>query len=138
MEGEFDSVSRYNPTSSLLYFHWVMNDGWQFVSFDVYVQTYLLDLYGSCESIVDASNVFDKMLERDVVAWNATLVGYTRLRLVEIAIKLLYEMSVRNVFLGQSWLVFMSKLRISWKLWKFFEEMQNDGARAYKMTIMNL
>ena len=98
MEGEFDSVSRYNPTSSLLYFHWVMNDGWQFVSFDVYVQTYLLDLYGSCESIVDASNVFDKMLERDVVAWNATLVGYTRLRLVEIAIKLLDEMPMRNIF----------------------------------------
>ncbi|XP_024515135.1 pentatricopeptide repeat-containing protein At3g12770-like [Selaginella moellendorffii] len=40
--------------------------------------TSLLNMYGRCRSIGDAKSLFDRMEERDVVAWNAMLAAFAR------------------------------------------------------------
>eukprot|EP01018_Ginkgo_biloba_P009823 Gb_15506 [translate_table: standard] len=43
---------------------------------DAFVGSALVDMYAKCGSIEDARKVFDKMPKRDVVSWNAMIVGY--------------------------------------------------------------
>lgn len=43
---------------------------------DVYVGSTLVDVYGKCGSLVDAKIVFEKMPQRNVVSWNAMILGY--------------------------------------------------------------
>ncbi|XP_057837544.2 pentatricopeptide repeat-containing protein At2g13600 [Cryptomeria japonica] len=43
---------------------------------NVFVGNALLDMYAKCGCIENARNVFDRMLQRDVVSWNAIIVGY--------------------------------------------------------------
>lgn len=44
---------------------------------DVFVATALVDMYVKSGCIDDAHKVFDKMSSRDVVSWNAVIVGYS-------------------------------------------------------------
>lgn len=46
-----------------------------FVS-DPFVQTGLVAMYSACGHIEDARLMFDKMAERDIVAWNIMIDGY--------------------------------------------------------------
>lgn len=43
---------------------------------DPFVQTGLVRMYAACGRIVDARLVFDKMSQRDVVAWSIMIDGY--------------------------------------------------------------
>lgn len=43
---------------------------------DTRVMSSLVTMYSKCGSITDASKVFDSMLKRDTVAWNAMIVGH--------------------------------------------------------------
>ncbi len=43
---------------------------------DVFVSCSLVDMYAKCGGIKDAERVFNRMATRDVVSWNAMLVGY--------------------------------------------------------------
>ncbi|MCO5583963.1 hypothetical protein L7F22_037881, partial [Adiantum nelumboides] len=38
----------------------------------------LISMYGKCHRLKDAEMVFDKMLERDVVTWNAIIVAHSQ------------------------------------------------------------
>lgn len=40
---------------------------------DPFVETCLMDMYGSCGRITCARNVFDEMSHRDVVTWNTMI-----------------------------------------------------------------
>lgn len=40
------------------------------------VATSVLDMYAKCGSIVEAQNVFNDLLERDIVSWNAIIAAY--------------------------------------------------------------
>ena len=46
---------------------------------NVFVGSVLVDMYVKCGSIEDAQEVFDKMLERDVVTWTAIMAGYVQI-----------------------------------------------------------
>jgi pentatricopeptide repeat protein len=45
---------------------------------DVFVANSLVDIYTKCGSIEDAWRVFNKMLSRDVVTWNAIILGHVK------------------------------------------------------------
>eukprot|EP01018_Ginkgo_biloba_P000568 Gb_34520 [translate_table: standard] len=45
---------------------------------DVYVGSALLDMYAKCGSIEDARQLFDEMLERDLVSWNTMIIAYAQ------------------------------------------------------------
>ncbi|XP_024545861.1 pentatricopeptide repeat-containing protein At1g11290, chloroplastic-like [Selaginella moellendorffii] len=42
---------------------------------DMFVANALVDLYSKCGSLLDARGTFDRMFHRDVVSWNALLLG---------------------------------------------------------------
>eukprot|EP01018_Ginkgo_biloba_P039721 Gb_32164 [translate_table: standard] len=64
---------------------------------DVAVGNALVDMYAKCGSIEDAQNVFDKMLERDMVSWNTMVAGYAQNGDVDKALKLFQNMPEQNV-----------------------------------------
>lgn len=61
------------------------------------VQTALLDMYAKCGFVRDARDVFDKMVDRDIVAWTAMLYGYTKVGMMEEARCLFDTMGQQNV-----------------------------------------
>lgn len=62
------------------------------------VQTALLDMYAKCGSVCDACDVFDGMVERDVVAWTAMICGYAKVGRMVDARLLFDKMGERNSF----------------------------------------
>ncbi|XP_071725456.1 pentatricopeptide repeat-containing protein At4g14820-like [Rutidosis leptorrhynchoides] len=62
-----------------------------FVS-DPFVQTGLVAMYAGCGCIEDARLVFDKMSERDIVAWNIMIDGYCGSGRYDIVLPLIEEM----------------------------------------------
>ncbi|CAA0826656.1 Pentatricopeptide repeat-containing protein [Striga hermonthica] len=72
---------------------------------DVYVCTALVDFYVKCGCMVEAKNVFDKMPERDVVAWNALINGFSSHGMYSDAISLVCKMQKFGVDPNSSTLV---------------------------------
>lgn len=62
------------------------------------VQTALLDMYAKCGYVCDARDVFDGMVERDVVAWTAMIRGYAKAGRMVDARLLFDNMGERNSF----------------------------------------
>eukprot|EP01018_Ginkgo_biloba_P010080 Gb_35396 [translate_table: standard] len=44
----------------------------------IFVGNSLVDMYAKCRTIKDARQVFDKLVDRDVVSWNAIIAGYAQ------------------------------------------------------------
>ncbi|XP_050232115.1 pentatricopeptide repeat-containing protein At4g30700 [Mercurialis annua] len=59
---------------------------------NVYVTTALIDMYAKCGSILEARQLFDSMLEKNEVTWNAMISGYGLHGHGHKALKLFYEM----------------------------------------------
>eukprot|EP01018_Ginkgo_biloba_P019600 Gb_25041 [translate_table: standard] len=58
----------------------------------VFVGNALIDMYAKCGNIKDAHKVFDKMSTRDIVSWNAMIVGYAMHGCGKEALKLFEQM----------------------------------------------
>jgi pentatricopeptide repeat protein len=59
----------------------VLKHGFRFQSgeeSDIFVGNSLIDMYMKCGSVEDGSRVFENMMERDCVSWNAMIVGYAQ------------------------------------------------------------
>ncbi|KAL5982712.1 hypothetical protein ACLOJK_016788 [Asimina triloba] len=59
---------------------------------DIFVGNSLVDMYAKCGSIEDGCRVFDKMVDRDKVSWNAMIVGYAQNGNANEALKLFNHM----------------------------------------------
>ncbi|XP_024529758.1 pentatricopeptide repeat-containing protein At3g09040, mitochondrial-like [Selaginella moellendorffii] len=59
---------------------------------DIYLASTLVDLYAKCGSLTDARKVFDAMLRRNEVSWNALIQGYVESNEAEGALALFSEM----------------------------------------------
>jgi pentatricopeptide repeat protein len=64
---------------------------------DVFVQSGLVDMYAKCGNLEDARQVFDKMSQRDVVAWTAMITGYAQNGQGVEALRLFREMKADGV-----------------------------------------
>lgn len=61
-------------------------------AFDVFLGNSLVTMYGKCGSIFDAQTVFDGLLLRDIVSWNAMLAANAQQELAQEAIELFCHM----------------------------------------------
>ncbi|CAM6015544.1 unnamed protein product [Sphagnum balticum] len=66
--------------------------------FDVFVGNSLVDMYAKCGSIEDAWRVFNKMPSRDVVTWNAMILGQVKCGQGQKALELFREMEQEGVW----------------------------------------
>ncbi|KAK5829646.1 hypothetical protein PVK06_013439 [Gossypium arboreum] len=62
-----------------------------------YIGSALIDMYGKCGDLVSARRVFDGMLGKDVVTWNAMITGYAQNGMSDEAIKLFHGMNDAGV-----------------------------------------
>ncbi|XP_068664677.1 pentatricopeptide repeat-containing protein DOT4, chloroplastic [Aristolochia californica] len=75
--------------------------------FDSYnaVGNALVACYSKCKNIELAQQVFDKMVERDVISWNSMINGYVSSSLPEKGVQLLREMWLSGVYMDLATLV---------------------------------
>ncbi|KAJ8436681.1 LOW QUALITY PROTEIN: hypothetical protein Cgig2_025511 [Carnegiea gigantea] len=59
---------------------------------DVYISTALVNLYAKCGALVQVENVFQAMSNRDIVAWNAMIAGFSLHGLYDDVIRLIIGM----------------------------------------------
>jgi pentatricopeptide repeat protein len=59
---------------------------------DVVVGSALVDMYAKCGSIDEASNVFNKMPERNIVTWTVIIIGYAQHGYAQEVLKLFSQM----------------------------------------------
>jgi pentatricopeptide repeat protein len=62
-----------------------------------FVVNSLIDMYAKCGSIEDASRVFNKMSSRDVVTWNAMILGHVECGQGQKALELFQQMQQEHV-----------------------------------------
>ncbi|XP_057837437.2 pentatricopeptide repeat-containing protein At2g13600 isoform X2 [Cryptomeria japonica] len=67
------------------------------ISSNVVVATALVDMYAKCGSIDKARELFDKMAQKDVISWNAMIVGYVQNGFVEKALEIFKETQLAGV-----------------------------------------
>eukprot|EP00249_Psilotum_nudum_P016301 c25762_g3_i1 orf=3-899(-) len=64
---------------------------------DITVGNTLIDMYAKCGSIEHAHEVFNKMLERNLVSWNVMICGYAQLRRGEESLKIFLQMQQQRM-----------------------------------------
>ncbi len=64
---------------------------------DVFVATSLIDMYTKCESMEEAWEVFNKMPSRNVVSWNAMILGNVKCGQGQKALELFQQMQPEGV-----------------------------------------
>lgn len=63
----------------------------------VFVGSSLVDMYGKCVVLGDATKVFDGMIEKNVVAWNSMIASYVQNGFNQEAIKVFYDMRFEGI-----------------------------------------
>lgn len=100
------------------------------VEVEVRVGTALVDMYCKCGSLEDARKVFDRIVGRDVVAWNSMIMGYAVHGFSEEALELFCEM--RGVGVKPSHVTFIAPLTacghsgLVSKGWEVFNLMKDE------------
>lgn len=64
---------------------------------DLFVGTMLVDAYAKCGSLPDARRIFELMPKRDVVSWNAMILGYAQMEQGDSALQLYTRMQLEGV-----------------------------------------
>nr|GEV26469.1 hypothetical protein [Tanacetum cinerariifolium] len=78
---------------------------------DEFVNNGLIDIHSKCSCLDDARRVFNAILNRNVIGYNAMIEGYSRLNNLYEALDLFREMRLKNIDL--SLLTFVSLLGVS-------------------------
>ncbi|XP_052201358.1 putative pentatricopeptide repeat-containing protein At5g52630 [Diospyros lotus] len=59
---------------------------------DLFLMTFLVNVYGRCKAMENARKVFEKLPQRNVVTWTSLMMGYVHNSQPEIAIRVFIEM----------------------------------------------
>ncbi|XP_043712414.1 pentatricopeptide repeat-containing protein At2g34400 [Telopea speciosissima] len=69
----------------------------QKIELNSFVGSSLIDMYGKCGDLDSARKVFNKILKKDIVAWNAMITGYAQNGASDEAIRLFHHMRAAGV-----------------------------------------
>ncbi|XVE82868.1 hypothetical protein DITRI_Ditri16bG0040100 [Diplodiscus trichospermus] len=100
------------------------------IQVNVRVATALIDMYSKCGSLEDARLVFDRIRDKDVVAWNSMIVGYALHGFSRDALELFHEM--RRTGLSPTDITFIGVLGACGHAglvkegWSFFNAMRDE------------
>ncbi len=97
---------------------------------NVFVGNSLVDMYAKCGSMKDALRVFDKMPSRDVVSWNALLLGLVKCGQAHKALEFFQRMQREGVKPGP--VTFMAILNVCG-----ITKSLNDGRHAHEQIVQS-
>ncbi|KAF5469247.1 hypothetical protein F2P56_013335 [Juglans regia] len=67
---------------------------------DVFVGNAIVDMYAKCQMMDEANKVFERMVVKDVVSWNAMVTGYSQIGRFEDALALFEKMREEKIKLN--------------------------------------
>ncbi|KAF5208308.1 Pentatricopeptide repeat-containing protein [Thalictrum thalictroides] len=98
---------------------------------DTFVDSALVDMYSKCGKIDKAKLVFDRMVDKDVVAWNSMVSGYVQQGCVREALGLVEEMKLvglkPNLVTWNALVAGFSQAGSDAMALKLFQMMQDNG-----------
>eukprot|EP01018_Ginkgo_biloba_P033709 Gb_29557 [translate_table: standard] len=105
---------------------------------NIFVRSALVDMYAKCGSVENASQLFHKMPQQDVVSWNVMISGYTQNGHVNEAWKLFQTMPIRDVV---SWNVMITGYADNGnpeEALMLFQQMQSAGLKPNSQTCLTV
>ncbi|XP_031478713.1 pentatricopeptide repeat-containing protein At5g19020, mitochondrial-like [Nymphaea colorata] len=108
------------------------------LAFDAFVLNGIVHMYANCGSIHVACIIFDGLLHRHAVSWNALIAGYVRLGFLEKAERLLNEMPDKDVI---SWSALISaclQAGFYQEALMVYREMRTTSIRPNEITIASV
>eukprot|EP01018_Ginkgo_biloba_P035646 Gb_29801 [translate_table: standard] len=105
---------------------------------DVFVESALVDMYGKCDSIEDARQVFDKMPTENVLSWNTMVAGYAKCGNVEYAHQLFHKMPERDAVSWNAMIGSYAKLGYGEEALKLFFQMHRLNMKPDHFTFGSL
>ncbi|KAI9384290.1 hypothetical protein POPTR_012G041200v4 [Populus trichocarpa] len=109
---------------------------------DLFVGNALVDMYAKCGMVDEASKVFDRIKEKDVVSWNAMVNGYSQIGRFEDALGLFEKMREENIELNVvSWsavIAGFAQRGLGCETLDVFREMQVCGSKPNEVTLVSL
>lgn len=109
---------------------------------DVFVGNALVDMYAKCGLTDEASKVFKRMRERDVVSWNAMVTGYAQAGEFDEALSLFEEMGEENVDCNiVTWTAVIAayaQRERGYEALDVFHKMRNSGLEPNVVTLVSL
>ena len=109
---------------------------------DLFVGNALVDMYAKCGMVDEASKVFDRIKEKDVVSWNAMVNGYSQIGRFEDALGLFEKMREENIELNVvSWsavIAAFAQRGLGCETLDVFREMQVCGSKPNEVTLVSL
>uniref|UniRef100_A0A2N9FV30 Pentatricopeptide repeat-containing protein n=1 Tax=Fagus sylvatica TaxID=28930 RepID=A0A2N9FV30_FAGSY len=108
------------------------------VAVDAYLGNTMIDMYG-CRGLVDfAKEVFDRMRERNIVSWNAMIMGYAKVGNLVAAQKLFDEMPKRDVISWTSMITGYSQANQFADAVRLFQEMMAAKVKPDEITVASV
>ncbi|CAM6066849.1 unnamed protein product, partial [Sphagnum tenellum] len=105
---------------------------------DVHVGTSLVSMFAKCGSTQDARKVFDKMVVRNVVSWNAMINGYAEHGHIQDAQRVFDKMEVRDVISWTAMIEGYAEHGPFGKAKEVFRQMQCNGIEPDLVTFICL
>lgn len=96
----------------------------------IFLGNRLVDMYVKCGSVMDASNVFQRMLERNVFSWTIMVAGLAKCGQIMDARQLFDKMPERNVVSWTALFAGYAQFGHSEEALMLFCEMQQAGIKA--------
>ncbi|GKU90876.1 hypothetical protein SLEP1_g4820 [Rubroshorea leprosula] len=105
---------------------------------DRFIGNSFVHMYASCGDIVYARKVFDGILMKNLVSWNAMVDGYAKCGDLTLAREVFDLMPQRDVVSWSSLIDGYVKSRGYLEAMTVFEEMQDSGCKANEVTMVSL
>ncbi|PON57841.1 Tetratricopeptide-like helical domain containing protein [Trema orientale] len=108
------------------------------VGTDVYLGNTIIDMYGRRGLVNLAREMFDKMRERNVVSWNALIMGYSKVENLVVARELFNEMPKRDVVSWTAMITGYSQANRHAEAVRLFQEMMAAKVKPDEITISSV
>ncbi|KAM3682370.1 hypothetical protein ACB098_12G068500 [Castanea mollissima] len=105
---------------------------------DVYLGNTVIDMYGRRGLVDLAQEVFDRMREKNIVSWNAMIMGYAKVGNIVAAQKLFDEMPKRDVISWTSMITGYSQANQFADAVKLFKEMMAAKMKPDEITVASV
>lgn len=98
----------------------------------------LVDMYAKCGSVVEARQVFDKIVQKDPFSWNAMIAGYARSGMLEEACTLFEATPCKNVHTWSTMIAGFANGGQGQEAIQLFNCMQQQGIKPTRVTFLSV